>query len=107
MSSTAPAPMSRTNVLLDCDRIVDEMSKASVAPSDPVDRVPERPVAAEACCEASRIPRPAKFTLDAGVTSMVSLNVTVNDVPDTVARTNVGAFLSGTTCMDMPDTADI
>ena len=108
VSSTAPAPMSSTSEPLDCDRFVDEMSMARVSPSALVESdAPERLAAAEACCEASRIPMPAKFTLDAGVTSMVSLNVTSSAVPDIVARTSVGAFLSGTTCIDMPDAADI
>ena len=108
VSSTAPAPMSSTSGPLDCDRFVDEMSMARVSPSALVESdAPERLTAAEACCEASRIPRPARFTLDAGVTSTVSLNVTFSAVPVNVALTNVGACLSGTTCTESPDAADI
>ena len=84
------------------------MSMARVSPSALVESdAPERLSAAEACCEASRIPRLPRFTFEAGVTSMVSPNVTFSAVPDIVARTNVGADLSGATCTDRPDAAAI
>ena len=108
VSSTAPAPTSSTSAPLDCERPVEAMSTVSVAPSELVEsEAPDRLAAAEACCVASLIPKLPRLTFDAGVTSMVSLNVIFSVVPDRVDRSSVGAVASAVTVTASPEAADM